>query len=140
MYSRSEVYNSARMVPDAVNSVPKFSIPDFPFDDPEKLTGLEDPGAKRSVDRGCVGALGGFVLHQKNPGGAIENPKRYHCDRKNKFGILLSALCGAHRKFTWYDISSSPSTHDHSAFQNTEFGHKIYAGLLGQKNMYLGQT
>ena len=49
MYSRTEVYKSAWMVVDAVNSVPEFAIPDFPFDDPEKLTVLYGKRVAKSL-------------------------------------------------------------------------------------------
>jgi hypothetical protein len=132
--SKSEVYHGLWMVIDAINNVPELAIGAFPVDDPVALTRLEEGFAAKSrkqAVRGCVGAIDGCIIHQKNPGLAVDNPARYHCARKDKFGMLLSASCNADREITWYDISASPSTHDHSAFRNTELGTLIYSGGLG---------
>ena len=37
-------------------------------------------------------------------------------------------------------MSSSPSTHDHAAFRNTDFGRGIYAGLLGDFSLFAGNS
>ena len=103
LHSLSEFYKSVWMVVDAINSVPEFEIPDFPFDDPGLLVKLEEGFAAKSRSRavrGCVGALYGCVFHQKNSGVAVPNPKRYFCARKDKFGVLLTATCNADRQFT----------------------------------------
>ena len=101
---------------------------------------IEKVAANRSqAVRGCVGAIDGCIIPQKNPGRAVPNPTRYHCARKDKFGILLTAACNADRIINWYDITSSPSTHDHSAFRNTNLGTLVYSGGLGTR-FFLGDN
>ena len=45
---------------------------------------------------GIIGAPGGCIFWQRNPGRAVSNPRRYHAARKDKHGILYT-VSGGHR-------------------------------------------
>ena len=50
--------------------------------------------------------------------------------RKDKYALLAMAICDASRRFTWYDISQTPNTHDSLAFSLTDLGIQIKDGHL----------
>jgi hypothetical protein len=145
------------LVIDAINS--ELKCPGVPFDDVAACEELErgfaaksrnqvslvshsDPSKDNIVEkalRGAIGALDGCIFWQHSPGVAVENPNRYYCARKCKFAILASAICDSERRFLWFDMSSTPSTHDHSAFRKTNVGSRIYNGDLPRPFFLLGK-
>lgn len=93
--SVSELYRSIWSVVNAINL--KFHI-DLDITDIDRLKQLEIRVAekpRRNAISGAVGALDGLFIWQKNPGVAVHNPNRYYCARKEKFSILLMAICDA---------------------------------------------
>jgi hypothetical protein len=118
------------MVVDSLNENIEIS---FPIDDLNKLSVLEAEFASRSrqqVWRGQVAALDGCHFAQKNPGKAVPNPTKYYVARKGMHALLAIAACDAHRRFLDIDISQTPTTHDSSAFSNSNLGMRVAAGEL----------
>lgn len=131
VHSNSACYDALWAVVDAVLKVPALQA-HFPTD-LDKLREIEAAFAAKSRDqtiRGLVGCLDGCIIAQKNPGMAVHNPNEYHCTRKSKFGILLSAIADTDGKFVWFDMSSTPQTHDFSAWKKTAFGGLVHDGKL----------
>ena len=128
--SHPEVFRSVWRVVDAINSALKI---DFPIDDMEELDTIETGFAaksRRQVLRGVVGAVDGCIIWTKDPGIAVHNPRRYYCARKEKFGMLLMAVCNAEREFTYIDLSYAPTSHDSLAWLGSELGQKVLKGCL----------
>jgi len=143
IYSRNEIYHSLWLVVDAINAAPEFAFSGVPFDDVDALNELEQEFAAlcpAQVIRGAVFALDGCVFWQKNPGRAVHNPSRYHCERKKMYGLLVMAACSAKRKILWFDCSHTPTTHDHTAFCHTDFGAQIRDGRLPDGLFGLGDS
>lgn len=97
--SAREFYRSAWRVVEVFNRTLhiKWDISDI-----DNLRRLESEFAGKSqmeAIRGAVGALNGFLIWQKRPGVAVDNPSRYFCWRKEKFALLLMAICGAKKRF-----------------------------------------
>jgi hypothetical protein len=92
------------------------------------------------VFRGVIAALDGCIFWQKNPGVSVHNAIRYHVARKCKYGILASAICDSQRRFLWFDMSHTPSTHDYSAFADTDLGQRIYNNELPYPFFLLGDN
>jgi hypothetical protein len=61
---------------------------------------------------------------------AVANPVGYHVGRKDKFALLASAVCDARRRFTYWDISMSPNTHDSLAWASCSLAMEIQKGGL----------
>ena len=60
-----------------------------------------------------MGAIDGVDFKMKNPGVAVDNPARYRVARKNAYELLCLAICDAHLRFTYFDISHEPQvSHD----------------------------
>lgn len=138
--SSAEFYRSVWRVIDAINGT---LIIDFPLDDEEELARLEREFAAKSrqqVMRGVVGALDGCIIAQKNPGAAVENPRRYFCARKDKFGLLLMAICDARRRFLYIDLSCTPTTHDSLAWLSCQLAQDIEEGKLPSTYYLLGDN
>ena len=66
----------------------------------------------------------------KSPGVAVVNPARYFVARKHAFELLCMALTDAHMRFTYYDISHEPQSHDSLAWKGTALGARIARGEL----------
>jgi hypothetical protein len=78
IHAVSTVYETAWRVVEAIDATPALQCK-FPIDDPAALAALERDFALRSrsqVLRGVVGAVDGCIFWQKNPGGAVKNPRR----------------------------------------------------------------
>ena len=69
-------------------------------------------------------------IGQKNPGKAVPDPARYYCERKSCYALLLMAIADQHRRILWWDISFCPTTHDSTAWADTELGRRINNGGL----------
>lgn len=136
--SNAEFYRSVWRCVDAINDT--FPI-DFPIDDEEELTRLEEGWARKSrrqTLRGVVGAIDGRCIWQTNPGLAVHNPSRYYCARKDKFALLLMAICDSDRRFRWFDISATPTTHDSLAWIQTKLGQRVKNGDLPARFFFIG--
>ena len=128
--SSAEFYRSVWRVVDAINNT---LIISFPLDDVDELQRLA--AGFRDKSRGgvlahAVGAVDGCIIAQRNPGLAVHNPRRYYCARKDKYGLLLMAVCDAKRRFTFIDVSCTPTTHDSLAWISTKLGKDISEGKL----------
>lgn len=62
----------------------------------------------------------------------VDDAQRYFVSRKDEYALLCMALCDADRRFTWYDISCAPTTHDSLAWEATELGQRVRNGALPQ--------
>ena len=127
----SYVYKCVWAVVDAVNLHIKI---EFPIDDPEKLAVLEAGFRRNSIGgiwAGQVGALDGVHFAMIAPGNDdVNDPMRYHVARKDEYALLGMALCDYERRFTFYDISQVPTTHDSLAWTMTSLGQRIENGDL----------
>jgi len=124
-------------------SVNEFLKVVFPIDDEEKLTEIEGVFRSKSshgMITGCVGAIDGCLLWQKNPGIAVHNPNRYYCARKEKHALLLMAIVDADRRIIFYDISCTPSTHDSLAWDSTPLAQRFAAGDLCERFFIFGDS
>lgn len=138
--SKSEFYRSVWGVVDALNE--EFPI-DLDISDVDKLKAIEEGFAQKSrqnVIRGAIGAIDGCLIPQKNPGSSVENAGRYYCARKEKYSILLMAMCDADRRFLWFDMSCTPTTHDSLAWLTTELGQRFERGELPSPFFVLGDS
>lgn len=138
--SPAEFYRSVWRVVDAINDV--FSI-SFPIDDVDKLNEIANGFAAKSrqrVLRHAVGAIDGCCVWQKNPGVSVHNPRRYYCARKDKFALLLMAICDAERRVLWFDVSCTPTTHDSLAWTSTALGQQFAADKLPHPYYLLGDN
>ena len=81
--------------------------------------------------QGQVGAIDGVHFAMRRPTlQDVDNPGRYHVSRKAEYAILCMAMCDADRRFTFYDMSMTPTTHDSLAFGCSELGIRIAKGEL----------
>mmetsp|Transcript_5064 Transcript_5064/g.6216 ORF Transcript_5064/g.6216 Transcript_5064/m.6216 type:complete len:431 (-) Transcript_5064:79-1371(-) len=140
--SVNEFYSSVWRVVEAINNYEGFKVV-FPIDDEEKLTEIEGVFRSKSshgMITGCVGAIDGCLLWQKNPGIAVHNPNRYYCARKEKHALLLMAIVDADRRIIFYDISCTPSTHDSLAWDSTPLAQRFAAGDLCERFFIFGDS
>lgn len=138
--SSAEFYRSVWRTMDVVNNKHKLT---WNLSDTDRLRDLEEGFAKKSrlnAFRGVVGALDGCLISQKNPGIAVPNPNRYYCARKHKYSLLLMAICDANRKFIWFDVSCTPTTHDSLAWVTTELAERVRRGDLPYPYYILGDS
>ena len=83
-------------------------------------------------------------LSDRSPGGP--RAKRYFVERKNHFCILCTGICDSDRRFTFYDMSFEPQTHDSLAWVGTPLGQRFEETLslhdkgyfFNGDNAYLG--
>ena len=74
------------------------------------------------VWEGQIGAIDGCCFAQKNPGRKVTNPKDHRCERKDKYALLCIAICDSMCRFLHADFSFTASTHDSSAWDNSDLG------------------
>ena len=125
-----EFYRSVWRVVDAIHNHKDFKV-EFPIDDVGKLQELERVFRAKSshgLIRGCVGAIDGCLIWQKNHSVAVHNPRRDYSARKEKYALLLMAIADAIRRITFFDISRTPTTHDSLAqgVANAELPHQFF--------------
>ena len=60
----------------------------------------------------------------------MDDAGRYHVSRKDEYALLCMAVCDAARRFTYYDISQVPTTHDSLAWSMSELGQRVNNGEL----------
>lgn len=125
------VFDCVWRVVDAINAVFKA---EFPIDNLEKLTILEAEFRAASRDgiwKGQVACLDGIHVSTISPSNEdVMDPRRYHVARKDKYALLCMALCDSARRFLWWDMSHSPTTHDSLAFMATPLGVRLANGDL----------
>ena len=148
----SECRRSLWRVIDAIHNCSELAISDNCFDDAEKLKDMEAKFARAHERRygnpnswrGQVGAIDGVDIWVRSPGGP--RAKRYFVERKNHFCILCTGICDSDRRFTFYDMSFEPQTHDSLAWVGTPLGQRFEETLslhdkgyfFNGDNAYLG--
>ena len=132
--SKNECYRTIRRTIDAINACPELKF-FFPIDDADKLKELELEFARAHFRRygnwswrGQVGAIDGIDISQRNPGKAVHNPTRFYVPRKGGHMLLVIAICDAHRRFLYYDISHAATTHDSLAWSASKLGARFQQG------------
>ena len=130
--SSSFVYSCVWLVVDAIN---KHLNIEFPIDDIEKLKRLEAEFRAQSrggIWAGQVSAIDGVHFKITAPSNEEVEQKalKYYVQRKAEYALLCIAMCDAKRRFTFYDISSIPTTHDALAWDATGLGQRIKRGDL----------
>jgi hypothetical protein len=124
--TRKEVYNTIWRGVDAINK--ELEMPEDLWDDPVKLGVME--AQFRSKSRapswvGQVGAVDGCHFKTKNPGVKVPNPRDYFVARKAEYALLATAVCDNDRRFTYWDISCTPTTHDSTAWAQCSLGIRV---------------
>ena len=131
--SKGYVYNCLWRVVDSINKHMKVS---FPLHDQSKLLRLEAEfrAASRSqVWSGQVGAVDGVHFPMQAPTlKDVKDPLKYYVARKGEYAILCMAVCDAARRFTFWDMSQIPTTHDSLAWAASKLGRAVAAGKLPQ--------
>lgn len=74
---------------------------------------------------GLISALDGWVTWTNSPGSQLPNPNRYDYAWMENFGLLLMVIEEPDRKFIWFDLSCTFTTHDSLAWSTTNIGHCI---------------
>ena len=107
---------------------------DFPINDVEKLKVLEADFRAHSrggIWEGQVAAIDGVHFAQLAPSKKdVEDPMKYYVARKDEYALLCMAMCDAHRRFLFYDISKCATTHDSLAWVGTSMGARVGRGDL----------
>ena len=128
---RTYVYDCVYLCIDAIN---RALVINFPIDDPEKLQQMEAEfraASRGGIWAGQVGAIDGVHFAMRGVGTKdVPDPMKYHVARKDEYALLCIAICDAHRRFTYYDISKAPTTHDSLAWAGTELGARVAQGHL----------
>jgi hypothetical protein len=124
--TRKEVYNTIWRGVDAINK--ELEMAEDLWDDPVKLGVME--AQFRSKSRapswvGQVGAVDGCHFKTKNPGVKVPNPRDYFVARKAEYALLATAVCDNDRRFTYWDISCTPTTHDSTAWAQCSLGIRV---------------
>jgi hypothetical protein len=131
--SLSEVYSSIWRGVDAINEAIEV---DDPWEDPVKLCVLEAEFRARSRTPawiGQVGAVDGCHFKTMNPGKAVPDARAYYVARKKTFAMLATAVCDADRRFIFWALECTPTTHDSTAFNQSSLGRLIAnKGLPGE--------
>jgi hypothetical protein len=130
--SSSFVYKCVWAVVDAINDKVKV---EFPIDDVQKLKILEAEFRAQSrggIWAGQVAAIDGVHFKIVAPSNEEVNQKalKYFVARKDEYALLCIAMCDARRRISFYDISSTPTTHDSLAWEATGLGQRIKNGDL----------
>ena len=129
--SKPYVYKCVWMFVDAVNRRLPVS---FPTTDVAKLKVLEAEfraASRQGVWSGQVGALDGVHFPMQAPTEAdVDDPAKYYVTRKGEYALLCMAVCDYARRFTFFDISQTPTTHDSLAWAASELGKAVTAGKL----------
>lgn len=124
--TRKEVYNTIWRGVDAINKV--LEMPEDLWDDPDKLGVIEAQFRSKSRSTswvGQVGAVDGCHFKTKNPGVKVPNPRDYFVARKAEYALLATAVCDNDRRFTYWDISCTPTTHDSTAWAQCSLGIRV---------------
>ena len=125
------VYKCVWAVVDAINRHVKI---EFPIDDVEKLKVLEAEfraASRGGIWAGQVAAIDGVHFATQAPSNSdVKNATKYHVARKDEYALLCIALCDQRRRFMFFDISSTPTTHDSLAWETTGLGVRIKNGDL----------
>jgi hypothetical protein len=80
---------------------------------------------------GQIGAIDGIDISMRNPDKAVPGgPARYFVDRKGGYMLLATAICDAHRRFWFMDISMESQTHDSLAWSSTPLGALYNEGMV----------
>lgn len=125
------VYTCLWAVVDAINEA--FHLT-FPLRDLQRLKQLE--AEFRAISRkqawsGQVGAVDGVHFPMQAPTlDDVRDPLKYYVARKAEYALLCMAVCDAARRFTFWDISQTPQTHDSLAWAASELGKAVDAGEL----------
>lgn len=138
--SMAEVYRTIWRGVDAINE--SITV-QFPLDDLDKLRVLESEFRAKSRSKswvGEVGAIDGCHFRMKNPGRAVPDPRAYFVDRKKEFALLGIAICDSARRFTYWDISCLPTTHDSVAWAQSDLGRSFLNGDLPAPYFLVGDA
>lgn len=129
--SKDYVYSCLWCVVDAVN---KHFKTHFPLHDLQKLKRLEAEfraASRKQVWSGQVGAVDGVHFPMQAPTIAdVLDPLKYYVARKGEYALLCMAVCDAARRFTFWDMSQTPQTHDSLAWAASSLGKAVAAGEL----------
>ena len=139
--SRSTVYKVIWLTVDAINQT--FKV-DFPIQDTQFLAQKEAEFRAVSTARnawvGQVGAVDGVHFKTSSPGVKVKDALKYYVARKAEYALLCIAVCDADRRFTFWDMSQLPTTHDSLAWAASSLGRQEREGLLPAPYFFNGDS
>lgn len=115
----AEFYRSIWPVVDAINNLFAVNLDITDIDELQRIERGFENKSRCVALHSEIGSLDGCLILQKNPEKTLENPNRYYCARKEKISILLMEILDAQRKFLWFDMSCTQTTHDSLAWTIT---------------------
>ena len=128
---KSYIYRCVWRMVDALN---KNIVVTFPLRDIEALKVLEAEfraASRQGVWSGQVGAVDGVHFPMEGPTkDDVVDPMKYYVARKGEYALLTIAVCDYARRFTFWDISQVPTTHDSLAWAASDLGKAVTAGEL----------
>ena len=128
--SHTEVFNSVDFLVDAINRSKNFKL-EFPsaHEEQRKIASGFAAKSKAGFDC-CCGAVDGLLIWTHQP--TEEDcellgvgQKKFHCGRKNKFGLNLQAICDADCRFLDISILYGAASSDLLAFENWSLREKL---------------
>jgi hypothetical protein len=138
--SLAEVYSTIWRVVDAINGA---LVVEFPLGDPLKLAQLEREFRAKSCFEGWegqVGAVDGCHFKTISPGVRVPNPRSFFVARKDEFALLATAVCDADRRFLFWDINVTPTTHDSQSWALSRLGMAVADGELDSRYFIVGDS
>ena len=123
----------------------EFPIPDFPFNDSEKLNKMVKDWQKRSAGglfEKCVGAFDGCLLRTLKAcvnARKVSNPSKYMC-RKGFWSVNCQVCCDSQRRVTWMSMSHPGACPDITAYKQSVMCRAIEADLLPNEFYFIGDN
>jgi hypothetical protein len=129
--SKPSVYRSVYGVINAVNKCPHMTFnqegAQFPSHEEQRI--IAQGFFKRSAAEfgTCCGAIDGMLVWTNQPSQAdcIDvgiGERSFHCSRKDKFGMILMAICDHNCKFRWADITHPGIASDLTSWLTSPLG------------------
>jgi len=123
------IYISVWAVVDAINKSTNFQI-SFPSYSQQSRIAAEFCEVSGTNFGNCIGCLDGILIWTKKPAkkwcrrtGCGE--KTFFCQRKNKFGLNMQAICDKNLNFSWVDIRFPGSVSDYLSWIASGFPKQI---------------
>ena len=125
--------------------VEEFPIPQFPFNDNQKLRQMANDWKIRSAGGlfdNCVGAFDGYLLRISKHcvhASKVSNPQKFWC-RKGFWSINCQVCCDSHRRVTWMSLSHPGACPDVIAYKQSSMYQALERGLLPEQFFFIGDN
>jgi hypothetical protein len=143
---RSTIYDSVWAVVDAVNQSPDLTFnsdgAEFPsFAEQDEIANGFLERSAAGFDN-VVGAIDGMLIWTEKPSLTVCREMRvcqnmFHCYRKDKFGLVMLAICDHRTKFRWVDISEPGRASDYLSWIRSGLPAKLDARNIIRSGMTL---